>query len=75
MMVVLLCTMQRKMPILGNEIVFVSFFLQILFFFYYENSQVCLLLKRGADLSTLNEADEDALSIAIGNANADIVTL
>lgn len=37
--------------------------------------QVCLLLKRGADLSTLNEADEDALSIAIGNANADIVTL
>ena len=37
--------------------------------------QVCLLLKRGADLSLMNEAAEDALSIAIKNANADIVTL
>ena len=37
--------------------------------------KVCLLLKRGADLSSVNAAHEDALSIAINNANADIVTL
>lgn len=37
--------------------------------------QVCLLLKRGIDLHQLNGAQEDALSIAVNNANADIVTL
>ncbi len=36
---------------------------------------MCLLLKRGAELSSVNAAEEDALSIAINNANADIVTL
>ncbi|KAH9418514.1 Arf-GAP with coiled-coil, ANK repeat and PH domain-containing protein 2 [Dermatophagoides pteronyssinus] len=37
--------------------------------------QVCLLLKRGADPSITNQSDEDALSIALDKACADIVTV
>lgn len=37
--------------------------------------QVCLLLKRGADPSIANNSKEDALSIALNNASADIVTV
>ncbi|XP_040120016.1 arf-GAP with coiled-coil, ANK repeat and PH domain-containing protein 3 isoform X2 [Oryx dammah] len=37
--------------------------------------QVCLFLKRGADQHALDHAQQDALSIAVQEANADIVTL
>ena len=37
--------------------------------------QVCLLLKRGADQTVKDLNGNDALTIAINNANADIVTL
>ncbi|OTF74545.1 Centaurin beta-like protein [Euroglyphus maynei] len=37
--------------------------------------QVCLLLKRGADPSIKNQLEEDALSIALDKACADIVTV
>ncbi|KAB0354035.1 hypothetical protein FD755_023280, partial [Muntiacus reevesi] len=38
-------------------------------------SQVCLFLKRGADQHALDHAQQDPLSIAVQEANADIVTL
>lgn len=38
-------------------------------------SQVCLFLKRGADQHALDHKQQDPLSIAIQEANADIVTL
>lgn len=38
-------------------------------------SQVCLFLKRGADQHALDHEQQDPLSIAIQEANADIVTL
>lgn len=38
-------------------------------------SQVCLFLKRGADQHALDQEQQDPLSIAIQEANADIVTL
>uniref|UniRef100_A0A8D2CID9 Arf-GAP with coiled-coil, ANK repeat and PH domain-containing protein n=1 Tax=Sus scrofa TaxID=9823 RepID=A0A8D2CID9_PIG len=37
--------------------------------------QVCLFLKRGADQHALDHAQQDPLSIAVQEANADIVTL
>lgn len=37
--------------------------------------QVCLFLKRGADQHALDHEQQDPLSIAIQEANADIVTL
>lgn len=37
--------------------------------------QVCLFLKRGADQHALDHEQQDALSIAVQEANADIVTL
>lgn len=37
--------------------------------------QVCLFLKRGADQHALDDSQQDALSIAVREANADIVTL
>jgi hypothetical protein len=37
--------------------------------------QVCLLLKRGADQSCVDVDGRDALTVAVNNANADIVTL
>ncbi|XP_066126812.1 arf-GAP with coiled-coil, ANK repeat and PH domain-containing protein 3 isoform X2 [Saccopteryx bilineata] len=37
--------------------------------------QVCLFLKRGADQHSLDQEQQDPLSIAIQEANADIVTL
>ncbi|RWS08827.1 hypothetical protein B4U79_12687 [Dinothrombium tinctorium] len=36
---------------------------------------VCALLKRGADQSILDNQNRDAVTIAVNNANADIVTL
>lgn len=39
------------------------------------SSQVCLFLKRGADQHALDHEQQDPLSIAIQEANADIVTL
>lgn len=38
-------------------------------------SQVCLFLKRGADQHALDHEQQDPLSIAVQEANADIVTL
>ncbi|TEA39282.1 hypothetical protein DBR06_SOUSAS2110023, partial [Sousa chinensis] len=38
-------------------------------------SQVCLFLKRGADQHALDHTQQDPLSIAVQEANADIVTL
>lgn len=38
-------------------------------------SQVCLFLKRGADQHAVDHKKQDPLSIAVQEANADIVTL
>lgn len=36
---------------------------------------VCLFLKRGADYNARDKNDKDPITIAVDNANADIVTL
>lgn len=36
---------------------------------------VCLFLKRGADYNAKDKTQKDPISIAVDNANADIVTL
>lgn len=39
------------------------------------HSQVCLLLKRGANQYAVDERGQDPLAIAVETAHADIVTL
>lgn len=45
------------------------------FFFCGVHRQVCLFLKRGATQSDEDEDGQDPLSVAVQQANADIVTL
>ena len=70
---VLLYIMLLEIQILGKFYLFQLIYYLYLFIEYFR--QVCLLLKRGADPSITNQSDEDALSIALDKACADIVTV
>lgn len=43
--------------------------------FSFPPSLVCLFLKRGADYNARDKNNKDPITIAVDNANADIVTL
>lgn len=45
------------------------------FLFFFFPRLVCLFLKRGADYNAKDGNQKDPITIAVDNANADIVTL
>lgn len=55
--------------------VFYNIFFNAYVMYYFNNRQVCQLLKRGADPDIPDHEGQSSLDLAMSAANADIVTL